>query len=337
MAEETNNKSLGKSPLPSPNKKESHSLTKINSPSVTNGSSSTQNEKEQKPRKRKEGSSKEEKPKDQVVKKKRRRLKDAAAPKHPISGYFRFMNDHRDRIKAENPKANFTMITKILAAEWSKMGPADKQQYLEAAEQDKERYSKELEAYKQTDVYKMFAKKKKERKLANKNNPAAVEVVKPKIEVPKRPSKPAKSEISSTKETDSFTLDIPIFTEEFLDHNKARETELRQLRKSTIDYEQQNSILQTHLANMQSAVEKLEAEVMQQITNNAALKQHLEHLRNNLVTSLAHLPLPGSGEPPNLHTIDNYMLSVQQFSTSGHSESKVFLSSVKSALGGLHF
>lgn len=33
--------------------------------------------------------------------------------------------------------------------------------------------------------------------------------------------------------------DIPIFTDQFLQHNKLRESELRQLRKANSDYEQQ--------------------------------------------------------------------------------------------------
>lgn len=33
--------------------------------------------------------------------------------------------------------------------------------------------------------------------------------------------------------------DIPIFTEQFLQHNKVRESELKQLRKANSDYEQQ--------------------------------------------------------------------------------------------------
>lgn len=39
--------------------------------------------------------------------------------------------------------------------------------------------------------------------------------------------------------------DIPIFTDQFLHHNKQRESELRQLRKANSDYEQQvnNNIL----------------------------------------------------------------------------------------------
>ena len=36
--------------------------------------------------------------------------------------------------------------------------------YLDEAEKDKERYQKELEAYHQTDAYKMFVKKQNEKK-----------------------------------------------------------------------------------------------------------------------------------------------------------------------------
>src|SRR5215471_10117226 len=57
----------------------------------------------------------------------------------------------------------------------------------------------------------------------------------------------------------------------------AREAELRQLRKSNTDYEQQNAILQKHIENMKAAVEKLEVETVQQRNNNVALQQHLDH------------------------------------------------------------
>ena len=95
------------------------------------------------------------------------------------------------------------------------------------------------------------------------------------------------------KEADYPGFDIPIFTEEFLDHNKAREAELRQLRKSNTDYEQQNAILQKHIENMKAAVEKLEVETMQQRNNNVALQQHLDHMRATLTASFQNIPLPG--------------------------------------------
>lgn len=72
----------------------------------------------------------------------------------------------------------------------------------------------------------------------------------------------------------------------------AREAELRQLRKSNTEYEEQNAILTKHIENMKSAIEKLEGENAQHRTNNIALQQHLEGLRNMLIDSFADFPLP---------------------------------------------
>lgn len=98
-------------------------------------------------------------------------------------------------------------------------------------------------------------------------------------------------------------FDIPIFTEEFLDHNKTRDAELRQLRKSNTDYEQQNSMLQKHIENMKGAIEKLEEEIMQQKKNNTALQQHLEHLRTTLTAGFAGVKLPGTYLTMSIHQI----------------------------------
>ncbi len=90
-------------------------------------------------------------------------------------------------------------------------------------------------------------------------------------------------------------FDIPIFTEEFLDHNKAREAELRQLRKQNTEYEEQNAILSKHIENMKQAIEKLEVEAVQQRSNNIALQQHLDGLRTTLTANFSSVALPGMG------------------------------------------
>lgn len=93
---------------------------------------------------------------------------------------------------------------------------------------------------------------------------------------------------------DFTNFDIPIFTEEFLDHNKTQDAELRQLRKSNTDYEQQNSILQKHIESMKNAIEKLENEIMQQKRNNSSLQRHLNHLRTTLTNGFSGVKLPGT-------------------------------------------
>ena len=55
--------------------------------------------------------------------------------------------------------------------------------------------------------------------------------------------------------------DIPIFQGEFLKLNKAREMELRSLRKSAIEIEEHSALLQNHVDNMESVVAELEQEV----------------------------------------------------------------------------
>lgn len=87
--------------------------------------------------------------------------------------------------------------------------------------------------------------------------------------------------------------DIPIFTEEFLEHNKCVDAELRSLRKSNTDYEQQNSILEKHVDNMQNGIEKLVNESNELKANNDALNRYLTKLKSKLATALAGLSIPG--------------------------------------------
>lgn len=53
---------------------------------------------------------------------------------------MRFLNERRDQLRAAQPELSFAEITRELASEWSKLRTDEKQQYLDAAEQDKERY-----------------------------------------------------------------------------------------------------------------------------------------------------------------------------------------------------
>ncbi|XP_063608801.1 high mobility group protein 20A-like [Penaeus indicus] len=231
---------------------------------------------------------------------KRRLLpKDSNAPKGPLSGYMLFMGDQREIIRQTNPGLAFHEITKLVAQRWAQLDAESKTKYLEAAEADKERYQKELEEYQKTDAYKNFIMKQN------------------KEETPTPPKKPRKEVVEERKEEEEeepmnsqSALEIPIFTEEFLNHNKAREAELRQLRKSNTDYEEQNAILQKHIESMKSTVEKLENETSQQRSNNAALQQHIETLRQTLTKAFKALPLPGTQEVPTEDSIDSYMVQL---------------------------
>jgi hypothetical protein len=243
--------------------------------------------------------------------KKRKRARDMNAPKQPLTGYVRFLNDRREKLRADNPNLTFSELTKLLGAEWTKLAANEKQYYLDMAEKDKARYTKELNSYHSTEAFKLFVKKQRDKKTKGEDSSTGATGA-------QNGGSAAEDtgDLQGKDDDDLPTFDIPIFTEEFLDHNKAREAELRALRKQNTEYEEQNAILSKHVDSMKQAVEKLEVEVHQQRTNNSALQQHLSLLRATLSNSFANVPLPSTSEVPTLDTIDSYMSKLHALMTS---------------------
>lgn len=60
-------------------------------------------------------------------KKRKKSLKDSNAPKAPLTGYVRFLNEHREKIRQEKPELPFYEITKILGTMWSQLPQEQKQ------------------------------------------------------------------------------------------------------------------------------------------------------------------------------------------------------------------
>ncbi|XP_011612976.1 SWI/SNF-related matrix-associated actin-dependent regulator of chromatin subfamily E member 1-related isoform X2 [Takifugu rubripes] len=211
-------------------------------------------------------------------------------PKAPVTGYVRFLNERREHMRARYPDLPFPEITKRLGAEWTRLSQSDKQRYLDEAEREKMQYAQELKEYQQTEAYHITS--------ANIHD--------------KRIKKDANSigglESSFSKGSDlSNRFDMPIFTEEFLDQNKAREAELRRLRKANIEFEEQNRVLQRHIKDMYNAKERLEAELGMDEKRTQALHQHLLTIKQTLVSSLSTVPLPGTGETASLGNLDSYL------------------------------
>ena len=120
----------------------------------------------------------------------------------------------------------------------------EKQTYVKKAEEDKERYNREFSDYQRTDAYKQFVTMQNERdtKLAEAqttpggNAGAAMSTAAGATASGSKKKKVVKAG-AIKKEEDSTSpglgsfLDIPIFREDFLEHNKSREAELKLLRK----------------------------------------------------------------------------------------------------------
>ncbi|XP_030222466.1 high mobility group protein 20A isoform X2 [Gadus morhua] len=282
------------------------------SPGATTDNSSQRNG-EEKPRRGSWTKAKRKKP-----------LKDSNAPKAPLTGYVRFMNDRREQLRADRPDVPFPEITRMLGNEWSKLPPEDKQRYLEEAERDKERYMRELEKYQKTEAYKHFTRKVQEKQKGKRHRTEGGH----QVTIDNHHEKDVEG-----KERSVF--DIPIFTEEFLNHSKAREAEMRGLRKTNMEFEERNAALQKHVENMRGAVDRLEGDVMQERGRNGLLQQHLDTLRQALAASFSSVPLPGSGETPTLDSVDSYMKKLHSIVVSNPQEHEGLINTVRDVVNRL--
>ena len=67
-------------------------------------------------------------------------------PKKPKSGFMFYSQERRVSLKTEQPSLSITDASKVIGAEWKALTDADKQKYLDLAEQDRKRYADEKEA-----------------------------------------------------------------------------------------------------------------------------------------------------------------------------------------------
>ncbi|XP_008336801.1 SWI/SNF-related matrix-associated actin-dependent regulator of chromatin subfamily E member 1-related [Cynoglossus semilaevis] len=215
-------------------------------------------------------------------------------PKAPVTGYVRFLNERRELMRATYPDLPFPEITKRLGAEWTRLAPNDKQRYLDEAEREKMQYAQELKEYQQTEAYQLTSAKIQDKRIKKEDTSSVIVSTNAGSSLPKITDVPSR-------------FDIPIFTEEFLDQNKAREAELRRLRKANIEFEEQNAVLQRHIKDMYNAKERLEAELGKDEKRTQALQQHLLAIKHTLVNSLSSIPLPGTGETASLGNLDSYL------------------------------
>ncbi|KAJ2949158.1 hypothetical protein O0L34_g6099 [Tuta absoluta] len=291
--------------------------------------------------------SKDPKPSPKKPKKRKPKApRDVTAPRQPLTGYVRYLNERRNQLRAEHPEMGFAELTRQLASDWSKLPAEEKQHYLDAADQDKERYIREWAEYKKTDAYKEFrkiqmeqkegtsAKKAKQTSVLVENNLTPAANVQPPadlnaptvaavstVTVPRQATPPrprpciTPATVCVMGEDLPGDTDIPIFTDQFLQHNKLRESELRQLRKANSDYEQQNAILQRHAEEVSGATARLRAETVAAAERTAALLAHKRALVHTLLQHLPGVALPGGIGAPTESNIEDYMEKLQTLAT----------------------
>lgn len=79
--------------------------------------------------------------------KKGKRKKDPNAPKRPPSAFFIFCSEHRSKIKGDNPGISIGDIAKKLGVMWSEQSPKEKAPFEQKALKLREKYEKDITAY----------------------------------------------------------------------------------------------------------------------------------------------------------------------------------------------
>jgi len=80
--------------------------------------------------------------------KKGKKKKDPNAPKRALSAFFHFCNDERPKVRAEMGDASVGEVAKELGRRWQDCTGDQKARYEAMAARDKQRYEREMAAYK---------------------------------------------------------------------------------------------------------------------------------------------------------------------------------------------
>merc|ERR1712241_1654028 len=78
-----------------------------------------------------------------------KKKKDPNAPKQPLSAYFIFSAEERQRVKAVHPNYPICEVAKELGRRWADMAPEVKQRFQQMAEEGRQKYDQEMAAYRQ--------------------------------------------------------------------------------------------------------------------------------------------------------------------------------------------
>jgi len=86
--------------------------------------------------------------------------KDPNAPKRPLSGYFMFLGDKRETVKAQYPDLSHKECLGKMGGMWKELSDADKKVFNDKAALAKKEYAVELAKYKESDEYKSYQEEK---------------------------------------------------------------------------------------------------------------------------------------------------------------------------------
>ncbi|XP_062380501.1 FACT complex subunit SSRP1a [Sardina pilchardus] len=139
------------------------------------GSDEEAKPKKSKPKKEPVKKTKAPKEKKERKPRKEKKVKDAGAPKRPMSAYMLWLNASRERIKSEHPGISVTEISKKAGEMWKQIGKDKKEEWDKKAEEAKRQYEKAMKEYKESGgggggASASSSSKKEPKKKAGKSN-----------------------------------------------------------------------------------------------------------------------------------------------------------------------
>ena len=219
--------------------------------------------------------------------------------KRPISAFLMFCCEKRKDIHKES--LSLVESSKILSQMWKSMTEADKQPFVEMSNKDKQRYTDELSRigkipYRRKNSSLSSVKKPRKRRNQDTQDEAGP--------VKKKRARKSSSSVQSALPADPSTscdskpglhnaflpnVSIPVFTEEFLVHNKKLNSDLMKLRQTNKDLIDQKQRLEDSLQAFDKDVQSLEQMIQKQIMLNDSLEMQLQIARKVVSDFLCEL------------------------------------------------
>ncbi|KAM5285589.1 uncharacterized protein RBU33_029573 isoform 5-T5 [Hipposideros larvatus] len=247
--------------------------------------------------------------------KKRKPPRHLSVPRAPTTGYVIFLNEQRRQLRARHPDLPFTEITKMLAAQWAQLSQEKKQVSIYEADEDKQRYIRELQAYQSSEAYRAFLQRQaaqKTRAQCGTGTPGSESESKgldflaidgdENKDLYCRACRQFFSSLHNKKEHLLGKQHLQTLTGEFekdsaqclkhlrpLEEEAVKEFELRELRKTLERAQAKQMALQRQLAEFQNQQQRLEVELAGLKTSGLVLAKELENL--NMVAMLSHFSL----------------------------------------------
>ena len=218
-----------------------------------------------------------------------------------FDGYLKFLNERRNAL-SKNQTLSFEKLTKQLTKEWLILPLSEKQKYCSND-------ALHTEAS-------LTGKHKTSKSQQNTRSSASV------------PSTSKNTRSSRKCTAASSSQDIPIFTDAFLDHNKAKESELHSLNKTNLELEKQNVLLEAHVHNLEDAIVQLESHIESEEARNSSIQLKLRNTQLMFYNAFKDLTNPVTNAKPTIETIEQYMAHVCSLLENNAPEHSLFIAKV---------